>query len=75
MSSVISQIRSHLNQQADLQTMESTKRFFKEKVLSYGCKTATVSAIAKENFKGIKELPKNQIFRSEEHTSELQSHC
>lgn len=62
MSSVISQVRLSLSQQAELGTLESTKRFFREQVLSYGCKTAIVSSIAKEYYKAVMELPKNQIF-------------
>ncbi len=62
MKNLILQIRLHLSQQADSVTQESTKRFFKEQVVSHGCKTAIVSRIAKEYFQEIKTLPKSQIF-------------
>ncbi len=62
MSNVIETIRQQLNQNADQKTKESGQNFFKEKVRSYGVKTAVVGKISKENFETIKDKGKEEIF-------------
>ena len=62
MDPVIEQIRQELKGQADPVLRESSKRFFKEQILCYGMKTATVIAIAKKYWKEIKSRDKKEIF-------------
>jgi len=62
MDPVIEQIRQELKNKADPVLREGSKRFFKEPVLCYGMKTATVIAIAKKYWKEIKCREKQEIF-------------
>ncbi len=62
MDPVIEQIRQELKGQADPILQKSSKRFFKEEILCYGMKTATVIAIAKRHWKEIKNRDKKEIF-------------
>ncbi|MCK9631587.1 MAG: DNA alkylation repair protein [Methanoregula sp.] len=62
MDPVISQIRQELAAQADPDIQKTSKRFFKEDIVCYGMKTATVIAIAKKYWKEIKGRPKPKIF-------------
>ncbi|MHB8163633.1 MAG: DNA alkylation repair protein [Methanoregula sp.] len=62
MDPVIEQIRQELKLQADPILQKSSKRFFKEEILCYGLKTATVIAIAKKHWKEIKNRDKKEIF-------------
>jgi 3-methyladenine DNA glycosylase AlkD len=62
MDTVIEQIRQDLKKQADPVLRESSKRFFKEEILCYGMKTATVIAIAKKYWKEIKSRDRKEIF-------------
>jgi len=59
---LLSDIRSELKKNAYESVRESGKRFFKEQVKLYGVKTATVSKIAKDYFKEIKDKEKKDIF-------------
>lgn len=59
---VLSAIRRELEQQADVKTKGSFQSFFKEDVITYGVKTATVTKIAKKYFQGVKPLGKRAIF-------------
>jgi 3-methyladenine DNA glycosylase AlkD len=62
MSMIIQKVRKELRENADEKTKKSFQRFFKERVVFYGVKSAVVVKIAKENFKQIKDLPKEKIF-------------
>ena len=62
MPNIIEQVRQELARNADETTKKSGNRFFKEEVKAYGVKTAIVSAISKQTFRSIKELPKKEIF-------------
>jgi len=61
-SEILSTIRSQLKSLSDIQTKESAKRFFKEPVIVYGVKSALVEKLAKDTWKEIKDLPKEEIF-------------
>jgi 3-methyladenine DNA glycosylase AlkD len=63
MNGIIEKLRAELKQNADPKILQSTDRFFKEKVYCYGYKTADISKLGKEYFKVLKELPKSDIFR------------
>jgi 3-methyladenine DNA glycosylase AlkD len=62
MDPLISQIRQELKNHADPEIQKASQRFFKEKILCYGIKTATVIAIAKKNWEVVKGRPKPEIF-------------
>jgi 3-methyladenine DNA glycosylase AlkD len=63
MTKIIDSLRDTLKQNADPKILQSTNRFFKEKVICYGSKTADVSKLGKEYFKKLKDLPKSEIFK------------
>jgi 3-methyladenine DNA glycosylase AlkD len=62
MDPVIVRIRQELAEQADPELQKTSQRFFKEKILCYGIKTATVIRIAKKHWKEVKDRPKPEIF-------------
>jgi 3-methyladenine DNA glycosylase AlkD len=62
MDKILEKIRRELKDNIDENTRLSGQRFFKEDVNIYGVKTAVVSRIGKEYFKGIKEKSKTEIF-------------
>jgi 3-methyladenine DNA glycosylase AlkD len=62
MDPVIARIRQELEAQADPEIQKTSKRFFKEDIVCYGMKTATVIAIAKKYWKEVKSRPKPEIF-------------
>jgi 3-methyladenine DNA glycosylase AlkD len=62
MIDILEQVKQKLVDNADEETKISGKRFFKEEVRLYGVKTATVNKIAKQTFREIKDLPKEEIF-------------
>ncbi|MGZ8886099.1 MAG: DNA alkylation repair protein [Halobacteriota archaeon] len=62
MDPIIEQIRQELEALADPEIQKSSKRFFNEEVRCYGMKTATVIAMAKRYWKGVKNRPKPEIF-------------
>jgi 3-methyladenine DNA glycosylase AlkD len=61
---LIGRIRRELKEKADPATKESGKHYFKEKIKLYGVKTAVVQKIAKEHFKKIGKMSKNEIFNA-----------
>ncbi|MBN2251326.1 MAG: DNA alkylation repair protein [Candidatus Altiarchaeota archaeon] len=61
-SVVLSAIRADLRKNSNAAVKKSGLRFFKEEVKLYGVKTATVSRIAKEYYKEIKDKEKKEIF-------------
>jgi len=62
MNNIIDDIRRELKEISDETIRKSSQNFFKEKILCYGIKTATVQKIGKEYFKVIKDKPKTEIF-------------
>jgi 3-methyladenine DNA glycosylase AlkD len=62
MKNPLSSIRRELEENSDEQTRESPKRFFKEKIKSYGVKTPLVKRISKKFYAEIKDLKKGEIF-------------
>ena len=62
MDPVISHIRKELESHADPEIQKTSQRFFKEEIVCYGIKTATVIAIAKKYWKEVKGRPKPEIF-------------
>ncbi|MEE4198822.1 MAG: DNA alkylation repair protein [Bacteroidales bacterium] len=62
MNSSIEELRNELKNHADDQVKESSKRFFKEPIESYGIKASVVKEISKIFFKKIEGLPKEEIF-------------
>lgn len=62
MSQILKQIRVDLKANFDEKTKNSAKRFFKEAIILYGVKTATVGKIAKKYWPQIKPLSKNEVF-------------
>jgi 3-methyladenine DNA glycosylase AlkD len=59
---IIARIREDLALNADEKTKNSSSRFFKEKIICYGVKSAFVGKIAKDHFKEIKNRDKKEIF-------------
>ena len=61
---IIRDLRLALQNKADVQTRNSSNRFFKkgEEALVYGVKTAEVNKIAAQCYKLVKEYPKEEIF-------------
>jgi len=62
MDTIISEIRSELQNNIDLKTQESSRNFFKEEIQSYGVKSAIVLKMSKDYFKSIKNNSKAEIF-------------
>jgi 3-methyladenine DNA glycosylase AlkD len=62
MDSILSTLRLELKENIDPKTQESGQHFFKEKVNTYGIKTADVTAISKKYFKSIQGKTKAEIF-------------
>jgi len=56
-------IRNELVKNVDEKILESSQRFFKEKINPYGVKTATVTNIGKLVYKKIKEEDKSIVFQ------------
>ena len=61
MEPVISQIRGELESHADPEIRKTSQRFFKEEIMCYGMKSATVIAIAKKYWKVVKGRSKPEI--------------
>ena len=62
MDPVIATIRKELTDNADPAIQANAQRFFKEEIVCYGIKTATVVAIAKKYWKEVKSRDKQEIF-------------
>jgi 3-methyladenine DNA glycosylase AlkD len=62
MHPVIKQIREELKANADQQTKDNTKRFFKEVITCYGVKSAIVAKLSRENWFKIENLLKKDVF-------------
>jgi len=62
MDTIISEIRKELLNNSDIKTQESSLHFFKEEIICYGVKSATVGKISKEYFKSIKNKSKEEVF-------------
>lgn len=62
MSIIIEKVHKELQSNKDEKTQASFKRFFKEKTICYGVKTATVRKIAEKFWTEVKKLDKKEIF-------------
>lgn len=62
MNQLLEQIRQELKANADQQTKNGAKRYFKEAIIVYGVKTDLVGKIAAKYWKEVKCLPKKEIF-------------
>jgi 3-methyladenine DNA glycosylase AlkD len=62
MDPIIARIRQELMALADPGIQKTSKRFFKDDIMCYGMKTATVIAIAKRHWKEVKGWSKPEIF-------------
>ncbi len=62
MNPILQSLRDEIQANSDEKTRLSGQHFFKEKISTYGVKTATVTAIANKYFKTIKQKPKAEIF-------------
>ena len=62
MKAVLELVRRDLQDSVDEKTKATFHRFFKEEVLAYGVKTATVEKIARQHWKEISQLEKSEIF-------------
>lgn len=62
MHSILEQVRQRLRDNADKATRDSSRRFFKEQVMTHGVKSAIVAEIAKQAFTLLKDTPKDEIF-------------
>lgn len=62
MSPIIENLRHDLSVNSNEQLQKSTQHFFREGIICYGIKSATVGTIGKEHFKTIRGLPKAEIF-------------
>ncbi len=56
-------IRSELRKSVDEKTLQTASKFFKEKILVYGVKTADVHKISQKHWPEIKNLDKPSIFK------------
>ena len=59
---ILSNLRAQLHKLSDEETRKSSYHFFKEPILVYGVKSATVQKLAKETRKQIQDLDKKTIF-------------
>jgi 3-methyladenine DNA glycosylase AlkD len=59
---ILKNIRAELVQSVDEKTRTNGQRYFKEKIVLYGVKTADVNKIAKKYFKQIKLIGKERVF-------------
>jgi 3-methyladenine DNA glycosylase AlkD len=62
MDPVTARIRQELTEQADPEIRKTSKRFFKEDIMCYGMKSATVTAIARKYWNVVKNRSKPEIF-------------
>ena len=62
MDAIIIRVRKELEKNADKRTQETSQNFFKERIKSYGVKTAIVSKISKEHFRTLMNNTKHEIF-------------
>lgn len=62
MDTIIQHLRDELQANSDPNTLASSQRYFKEKVIPYGVKTAIVNRLAREFYQLIKDRSKAEIF-------------
>jgi 3-methyladenine DNA glycosylase AlkD len=63
MQEIIETIRKELKKNIDEKTLQSSQRFFKEKILLYGVKAPVVRKISKDVFKSADLKTKNDVFK------------
>lgn len=62
MNDILSIIRQELIRNSDEKTLQSSKHFFKESIVTYGVTMPVVGRIAKEQYKLAKNLTKTELF-------------
>lgn len=62
MNPILGELRKELALKGDAAIQQSTQRFFKESVVCYGLKSATVEGIAKNYFIQLKAWPKTDVY-------------
>jgi 3-methyladenine DNA glycosylase AlkD len=62
MKNILEQVRATLRASTDENTIQTSQRFFKEEIVSYGVKVPTVDKIGKEIYKQIENESKSVIF-------------
>ena len=62
MDPIIAKLRKELAENIDPRTKETSQRFFKEQIHSYGVKVPIVHKLSRELFKEIQHQPKTTIF-------------
>ena len=62
MKDIIDKVREDLKKNVDKKVIESSRHFFKEKIMVYGIKSADIKLISTDYFKQIKDFSKNEIF-------------
>jgi len=62
MKDIIDKVREELKRNVDKKVIESSRHFFKEKIMVYGIKSADIKIISTDYFKQIKDFSKNEIF-------------
>ena len=62
MHRIIKQIRQELKSKVDKEAQKSGQRYFKERILLYGIKSAVVKKISKEYYKEVEGMGKDEIF-------------
>ena len=62
MTTVVEAIRADLRDNSDENTRASAHNYFKEQIMVYGVKTATVNKIALDHWREIQKLEKYKIY-------------
>lgn len=62
MKKILTDIRNELKTEADDNTRESGKRFFKEEIKLYGVKTGIVTKLSKDYYKKLHGIGKDELF-------------
>jgi 3-methyladenine DNA glycosylase AlkD len=62
MEDILNRLRKDLNTLSDPKLQQTSQRFFKEPIKTYGTKTAEIVKLGKTYFKEIKNLKKDEIF-------------
>lgn len=63
MDQIIERIRTELRELADEQTLQTSLKFFKEKIQPYGVRTPVVQKLAKRYFTELKDKGREEVFR------------
>ena len=62
MKEIVARLEKELEKMSDAKLQQTSQRFFKESIKTYGTKTGDVVKLGKEYFKEIKDLEKEEVF-------------